>query len=292
MTATLRVNPNVAAVGNESAVQTGGSFPVAASVQVGRGQFPTAAPATGYASLNDGTVPNQIGIGVGDPSFYSDIATVAGQQTVRVWQGETHGMVASTETNDSLTAADIGTPFFIANENTPGKLSNLSGSNRSLGGLVLGMFAGFPIIWAGVVAWLVARATLITNGFAHAWFAIADAAASDTIAERAIPRSRVHGLITAIQFTGAAVTGDNTDYAVITISKRDGAGGGAVSLGVYDTRITGNSTITAFTPASFTLSVVAGALSLLETDIVTITVTKGNAGKVLTGSILVNGKAI
>ena len=42
--------------------------------------------------------------------------------------------------------------------------------------------------------------------------------------------------------------------------------------------------VTAFVPASFTLSVVAGALYLLETDIVTITTVKGGAGKVITGT--------
>ena len=45
-------------------------------------------------------------------------------------------------------------------------------------------------------------------------------------------------------------------------------------------------------PKAWTLSVVAGALNLLETDEVTIAIVKGGSGQVLTGRINITGKAI
>ena len=106
-------------------------------------------------------------------------------------------------------------------------------------------------------------------------------------AERAIPSSKIHGLVSAIQFVGAAVAADNTDYVTITVSKRDGAGGAAVVLGTYDSRAANQGAVTAFVPAAFSLSAVAGALNVLETDIITLTVAKGGAGKTLTGAFRV-----
>jgi hypothetical protein len=133
---------------------------------------------------------------------------------------------------------------------------------------------------------------LIADRFSLASTEIADAAASTAIAEKAIRRPKVKGTVTSIEFTGAAIAADNTDYVTVTVAKRDGAGGSPVTLGTYDSRAANNGAVTAFVPALFTLSVVAGALYLLETDIVTITTVKGGSGKVITGPVTVHGKAI
>lgn len=292
MPATAAVNASFKPIGNESSFQLGGEFPLAASSQAGRGQHVTAAPATGYASLNDGATPNQIGIGIANPSVLSDQSSVAGHALLRVFQGESHGMAMSSAANDGFTAADVGAPYFIADENTIGKLSNRLGNNRSLGGLVLGLFQGLPSLASGVVAWLIARATLITDAKLGAWHTLADAAANTTTAETAIHREKLHGVVTAVQFTGAAVAADNTDYVTITVAKRDGAGGGATTIATYDSRAANQGAVTAFVPASFSLSAVAGALNLLETDVVTITVDKGGSGKTLTGSVRLIQKVI
>jgi hypothetical protein len=162
-------------------------------------------------------------------------------------------------------------------------------------GLVFGITQeGTPRAWVGPQAQAVARGVLIANNYPLGQFGIADAAASTAVAERAIRRPKIKGTVTDVTFTGAAVTGDNTDYATITIAKRGlaDAYAAATTIATYDTRITGQSTITALTPTSLTLSVVAGALYLLETDILTIVTTKGGSGKVLTGEFLVNGKAL
>lgn len=269
--------------------------PLQADAQAGRGQYLTY-DASGNVGLNDGTVPGLVSAGVAYPEVRSDLSSIAGEARTIAWWGWGVAQKQSTIVNDFFTAADIAVPFFIADANTIGKKSNDSGDNRALGGLVFGLHGSgtdaAAVIWSGPVAQLLARSALATAFFSLASFAIADALASTAIAERTIPHAQLHGTVTSIVFNGAAVPADNTDYAIITIAKRDGAGGGAVTLGTYDTRITGNGAITVFVDAPFTLSVVAGALNLLETDIITITTTKGGAGQVLTGAIMVNGKVI
>lgn len=271
---------------------TGYTAPEAASAQGGMGQA-MYFDASGNVALNDGTVPGLVCAGVVYPDKITATSTIAGACQAMLYQGMGGGNAASTISLDSFTAADVMTPCFDAGNGVPGKLSNSGGSNRSILGIVFGLYDnGNPRYWAGPVASLLARWLLSANATALAGYSIADAAANTATAERAIRRPKIKGTVTDISFVGAAVAADATDYDTITISKRDGAGGAAVVLGTYSTATGSNGAITAFTRAPFTLSVVAGALYLLETDIVTITVAKAAAGKGLTGDILVNGKAI
>lgn len=290
MTATAAINGSAQFYGNP--LPTYLDEGLAANAQAGRAQFVTVSPSTGYAALNDGTVPDQIAAGAADVQNLTDTSTQAGKAVVRCSQRLLRGIPASTIANDGFDATSAGKPWYIASENAPGALSNYSGSNRTLGGLVLGVDdTGAPILWTGIVAQQVGRCVAMANATNAAHFAISDAAASTATAERIIPSAKVHGLVTAIQFIGAAVAADNTDYVTITIAKRDGSGGGAVTLGTYDSRAANQGGITAFTPAAFSLSAVAGALNLLETDVITLTVVKGGSGKTLTGAFRVICKA-
>jgi hypothetical protein len=291
------------ALGGDSAV-----YAHAAQV-AGFGQSVTL-DATGYASLASDAIPNQIAGGVANDSETSDTGTTDGGARIMVSWGTCEGRVGSTAAGDAFTIADMAVPFWYATaaqagSTCPGKLSHtgtLAGANlvnRSCGGLELGPDPRSPIggtfvprVWEGPVAQAVARGVMVAQAWGHAGTGVNDAAASTTTAEKAIRRPKVHGTTLDVTFTGAAVTASNTDYAIITISKRDGAGGGATVVATYDTRITGQGTVTAFTPALFLLSVVAGALDWLETDIATLTITKGGAGQQLIGEILVNGKVI
>src|SRR6266571_871420 len=214
--------------------------PLAANAQVGKGQFVTV-DSNGRGALNDGTVPNLVCIGQGDISELSDSSATAGAAFARVSQRWFYGNAMGTST-DAFTDSDIGVPFYIKDENTLGKLSNLSGSNRSLGGLVFGIKTqdGTPYAWTGVVAWLMARATLLTDNEAGLWQKVVDAAAGTATAESIIPRKAIHGLVTAIIITpAAALTADATNNATLTVRKRDGAGGAAVSLGTLVTDVAG-----------------------------------------------------
>ena len=281
-------------IGLTTQLPAGDTVPQQASSQAGQGQavFYNAA---GNVALNDGATPGLICAGVVFPDKLSPLSTIAGASDVMVHQGMGSGCPASTETNDSFTAADVCTVAFDAGEGVPGKLSNFGGDNRSILGIVFGVDErGYPRLWAGPQASALARSLLISQAFLHGSYQIADAAASTTTAERAIPRSSVHGVVTSVKFVGAAVAADNTDYVTITIAKRGSsdAYAAATTIATYDSRAANEGAIAALTPESFTLSVVAGALNLLEDDILTIVIAKGGSGKTLTGVVLVNGKAI
>jgi hypothetical protein len=245
-------------------------------------------PATGYASLADGTIPNQISGGVGDFADYSDTSTVAGAAAARLTDRMVSGLPASSISNDGFTDADFGVPFYFANENTPGKLSNSAGSNRSLGGLAFGLDlnnsgASTPILWTGPVAHLIARATLVTNALMGGWYAHpVDAMASTTTADKAMYRTQVHGVITGVRITTlGTLAADNTDYVGINVYKADGAGGTHVLVASYDSRAANQGALAAGVPKAFALSAVSGAINLLETDILTYEITKSGAGKIV-----------
>jgi len=276
----------------QSPIPTGWVSPLAASAQVGRGQL-TSFNASGNVVLNDGATPGLVSAGVGYPSPLSDVHATAGVACAMLsWSFGSHAP-ASTTSNDPFLATDIATPAWIKDENTIGKLSNSGGSNRSLAGLVFGLDeGGNPILWSGPIAHLLARAALVVANAPLASHTLSDAAANTATAERIVRRPRWHGTVTSVTFCGAAIAADNTDYVTVTIAKRDGAGGGATTIATYDSRAANEGAITAFTPKAFTLSAVAGAVDLLESDEVTITVVKGGSGKVLTGEVRVNGKVI
>jgi len=284
----------------------GGVPGMAASEQAGQGQL-LVYNSAGYVTVVTGAVPCLVAAGVANEKLTpgSPSNAVAGQSKVVVWTGYGGGAPASEENGDNFTIADTCTPAWGASSDALGKLSNLSGSNRPLMGLVFGLTpfvaqdsdgtsVGTPRAWVGPVAQAVARGVLMATDFPHAWFTITDAAASTATTERAIPRAKLHGLVTRIEFVGAAIAADNTDYVTITIAKRGlaDAYAAATTLGTYDSRAANNGAISAFTPAAFTLSVVAHALELLETDVVTIAVVKGGSGKQLIGEFLVDGKVI
>jgi hypothetical protein len=261
--------------------------PLAANAQVGRGQFVTVSRSTGYAALNDGTAPNQICVGQGFPSELSDTATAAGNAYVRVHGSFFSGLVASTVTNDSFTDADYCTPFYIADENTPGKLSNHSGSNRSLGGLVFGLDAfSRPVLFSGAIAWLLARSAAQLDSTLGGWAKLAADTATGDIAAHTMVRNPVHGTISAIKITSSGtITASNSDYKEINVYKTDGANGTAVLVGSYNSTVgttTGVGSLAANTPKAFLLSTVAGALDLLETDTLYCTVTHhGSSGVIV-----------
>jgi hypothetical protein len=285
---TAQVNAGIRFVSEKQAIPGYFTRFLGAAAQVGRGQFVTVAPATGYASLADGTVPLQISGGIGDFSELSDTSATAGLAMARLSDRMVSGLLASTSSNDGFTDADFGVPFYCKDENTRGKLSNLAGSNRSLGGLVFGLAiedgaSPTPLLWTGPVAHLLARATLITQAFVGGWFAhVVDAMASTTTAEKTMYRAPVHGVVTAVRITSmGTIAADNTDYVTINVYKADGAAGTHVLVASWDSRAANQNGMAAGIPESFALSAVAGAINLLETDILTYEVTKGGAGKIV-----------
>lgn len=273
--------------GGDHAIPHALPTPIAANVSVYRNWLMGVPYGSANAVAQAAGVTDLVSLGFADRDNVADSTAGASHMIAR--QSFVSGFPSSTETNDAILASDIAVPCYAVDNQTVGKLSNFGGTNRSLLGLALGVDAdnNTAIIYPGPIGWLLGKLAIMSGAANVAEYAIADAAASDAIAERVIPSSKLHGLITAIQFTGAAVAANNTDYVTITVSKRDGAGGGAVVLGTYDSRAANQGAVTAFVPAAFSLSAVAGALNVLETDVITLTVAKGGAGKTLTGAIRV-----
>jgi hypothetical protein len=251
--------------------------------------------AAGNVALNDGASPALVCAGViVDRSVTGD--SVAGVTAAMVHRGTGDGQASSTIANDAFLAADVLAVAYDAGNGVPGKLSNYSGSNRSIMGLCLGLDAkGAPIIWAGPEASLAARSLLLVSTKVLGWYAHpVDGAANTATAEKSIAREPVHATITAIKFTTlGTLAADPTDYAVINVYKADGLGGTHVLVGSYDTRAANQGAIAAGVPAVFSLSAVAGALNLLETDVLSYEVTKAASGKIVpVGVLTVIGKVI
>ncbi len=299
MTATAASTNGWRPEGTDTQLPAGANPGLAANEEAGLGQNMTY-DASGNAVLNDGTVPCVVAAGVAFPAKLSPSSPVAGAAQVQLWCGYGGGNPSSTISGDNFTDADVCTPAWGASENALGKLSNHDGDNRPLMGLVLGLSpfssssaAASPRAWVGPVAQAVARGVMMANAYPFLEFNIADAAASTAISERVIGFAKVHGLVTSVQFSGAAVAADNSDYATITIAKRSSADdyAAATTVAEYDTRAANEGAITAWVPADFDLEAAAN-LQFLEDDIITITTAKGGSGKAITGTILVNGKAI
>ena len=294
MTATAANTNGLAQIcGAQSPLPPSLRLPLQASAQVGRGQNCTI-DSNGNAGLNDGTVPGLISAGFAFPEVLSDTNAATAAAAAAFYQGAASGAPASTTAGDSFLAGDWGVPFWIADENTAGKLSNSGGNNRSLGGLVLGLDPlGTPRLLSGPVFQAIARGVLLANSKTGGWWQIADAAATSTAAETAIHREQLHGQVTAVQFIPTGnIAADATNIATLVVAKRNGAGGGAVTMATFSTLNTSNGAMTAFTPAAFTLATAAGALNVLETDVLTLTETKGGSGQQLNGTLRVVQKVI
>lgn len=300
MVATAQLNGGITFVSDHNPIPAVLARPLVASAQVGKGQFATVSPTTGLASLNDGTVAGQLAAGMGDVVELTDLSAVSGASYARLSQRFFFGVPASTLSNDGFTDADWCVPFYIANENTPGKLSSYAGVSRTLGGLVFGLAQGgngaiTPLLWGGPIAQLIARSLLVTQAKVGAWAHHAvDATAATTTAEKTMAREPVHGVVTGIDFESlGTIAADPTDYVTINVYKADGAGGTHVLVGSYDSRAAAQGALAAGVPKAFLLSVVAGALNVLETDIFSYEVLKAASGKIVpVGTLRVVQKAI
>jgi len=303
----IQINGGLVPIG-ETAAPAGLSFPLAANAQAAGLQYVLLDPSTGLASLADDATPHQIAGGFVDPDQLSNTDSGTGTATVRTSQRWAVATTPSTIANDGFTAADVGTPWFVADGNTAGKLSHTGTTfastlkNRSVGGLVIGLLKyGSTAIrhWGGPVAQAVARGVMLAN--AHIAGSVAypvDGGAtadvgSTSVATAAIlmPRTKVHGIITSIEIIpSAALSATSGNDRTITIWKIDTLGvNAAVSVGTFTT----TTALVAQTAATFTLSAVAGALHMLETDILGYSTVHASSGAIIPQSaIRANMKAI
>lgn len=276
---------------DHNALPWGLLYPLAANVAPFRNWFLGFNAAGNMVAMAAGTT-GLVSAGFADRDQTS--STLAGEAKMLVRQQFVSGFPNSTAVGDAILVSDIAIPAWAVDNQTVGKLSNQGGSNRSLLGLAFGLDpdSDTPILYTGPIAWLLARASLVADAKDFAWLDYREALAADTLAEVVIPSEKLHGTITAVQFTGAAIAADAVDFITVTIAKRVLADAYAAptTIATYDSRAVNNGAVTAFTPANFTLSAVAGALNALETDVYTITVAKGGAGKLISGAFRVIGK--
>lgn len=301
----VEINGSVAPIGEEGEVPSGFEFPLALSAQAGKLQILTLDPSTGNAVAADDSTPHQIAAGMVFPDEVTTTdASNAGNAVARTtWRSFVHN-TPSTIANDGFSAADVGVPWWIADTETPGKLSHtgtLAGANlknRSLGGLVFGLVRkGSTAIraWGGPLAQAIARAVHAVNHFPGGSLAKAvDAGDATDIGETLLDGcANVHGPIAAVYFdvTGTTLAASGTsNYKTMNIYKRDGAGGGTTLVATVDTQTTA---FTQWTTVAFTLSAVAGANALLEGDILTFSQAHtGSGASIPAGKIRVIRKVI
>jgi hypothetical protein len=259
--------------------------PLAANAQVGKGQFVTVSPSTGYAALNDGSVADQIAGGNGDVAELSDTSATAAAAYARLGMRWASGLADSTVANDGFTDADFGVPFWIASENTLGKLSHTGADgtlvNRSLGGLVFGKDKAqnnTSVFWTGPVAWQLARAAHFNSNVKIAGDVFA-LTGNTTRAETTMPRhARVHGKVVAIRvMADAGFTSSDTQYWTVLVQKRTNTTPGTPVTLTSTTFKTvsggGTGDLTAFKYLDLALSGTDAALDFLEDDSFTITLT-------------------
>ncbi len=263
-----------------------------ASSQVGRGQF-TSIDSSGYAKLADGTVGFLLPGGIGYPSFVSTSNPTAGLSAVDLYCGIVEGLVQSTINGDGFTDADVCVPFWIADENTPGRLPiDGSGHDRSIGGIVLGMQQGSttqPRLMSGPVAGLLGLLahSLAKADLGHIAYAV-DGSASTDIASSGnpfiIPRTPVRAKITSIEIVPSAdLSATAGNDATITVVKVDTLGVAAdVSVGTFTT----TTALTRRKKTAFTLTATAADLLLKTTDVLAYYRTHASAGAVIPQSAI------
>lgn len=239
-----------------------------------------AAGVTGLVSL--GFAERDEAAGTSD----SDAHIVTRQQFVS-------GFPNSTGSGDAILDTDYAVACWAVDNQTIGRKTNLSSVNRSLLGLAFGIDpdSNTPIFYPGPIGWTLGRAAHMgDNAPGGALYKVVDAGAgTDTVnglAEALVPRPRLHGTVAAVEFavegTTLAASG-NTDFTTLTLYKRDGAGGSAVAVASITTKTIA---FTQWTTVSFTLSAVAGAIDLLETDLLTLVKTHGSSGAVVPAGAL------
>ncbi len=236
----------------------------------------------------------------------SSSSSVAGKARALVSWGCAGGRPGSTVANDAFSLASIGVPAFCAGGGTAGALSHTGTTaganlkNRSLVGLCLGLDpdspsggTARPYLWDGPIARCVAKGVMVAKRYVGGTLTkVIDAGAGtdsvNAVAEDVLDGcSPHHGKVGAVRFVvkGTTLAAAPTDYSTLILWRRPAAGGVAVSVATADTQ----TAWTQFETVTFTLSVVAGALDKLETDIFTLTKTHaGNGAVVPAGKLVVD----
>jgi hypothetical protein len=294
MTATARRNGGIKFLSDHNAFPAALFRPLVASAQIGKGQFATVEQTYGRAKLNDGTTPYEVAAGIGDGSEMSDTSATAGLAEARLTHRFVTGLPSSTVASDGFTDADFCVPCWLADENTPGKLSHTGAdatlANRPLLGLVFGADRIYgtatPVVWSSPIAWAVARGVLMAEGSVVASSQFTCGANTTHTESTMTRRNSCHGQVSQVRVTcDEGFTGHDTQYWTILVQKRTSTTPGTPVTVATATLKTvsggGIGTITAFKYLAVTLGT-GTALDVIEDDVFTVTVTSAGTSIAMT----------
>ncbi len=183
---------------------------------------------------------------------------------------------------DAIAQANVGSVCYLADDQTVALTSN-SGA-RSAAGQILGLGLDSSGVWVSVGLGAFELLNLAALKQAQYLKVAADGAAGTATSETAFNRvSRTGTIVGAWYAPSAALTGDATNNATLTLAKRDGAGGGSSSVAaITTTAVAGN--WTAFVPVSLgTLS----NTSVAAGNVLTFAISKGGTGVVVPAGTLI-----
>lgn len=305
MTAVSNKATGWARIGTQSAIPPGDDRNLQANTA-------TTAPAGGQAvyfdgsanvALDDGTHAGLLAAGVCDDKE-APVSSIAAANSIRVWQGFISLPLNGTSSN-AILSTSIGVAAFDAGNGVPGVLSNDGTNDRPFMGLSMGLDElGYPVLWVGPIASIVARAAhSATNDSGGLYAYEVDASASTDQGSLSgsalatigfvIPRPKRREIITSIEIIPSAALSASglTDYRRIKIWKVDTTGSVAIaSSPLVGTFTTETQALVAGQPTAFTLGT---ALTLRETDILVGTSVHANSGAVVPQSaIRANAKVL
>lgn len=181
---------------------------------------------------------------------------------------------------DAIAQANVGSVCYLADDQTVALTSNAGA--RSAAGQILGLDSSGVWVSVGLGAFELLNLAALKQ--AQYLKVAADGAASTATTETAFNRvSRTGTIVGAWYAPSAALTGDASNNATLTLAKRDGAGGGSSSVAaITTTAVAGN--WTAFVPVSLgTLS----NTSVAAGNVLTFAISKGGTGVVVPAGTLI-----
>jgi hypothetical protein len=228
-----------------------------------------AAPATAALGL----------VAVGKALTTADNSTGAdGDQSIEIQVGVFR--FENSSAGDAIAQANVGSYCFLVDDQTVALTSNAGA--RSMAGQVVQIDASG--VWVLVGLSNVELLNVAALKQAQYIKVAADGAAATATTETAFNRVSRTGTIVGAWFAPlAALTGDATNNATLTLAKRDGAGGGASTVAaITTTAVAGN--WTAFVPVSLgTLS----NTSVAAGNVLTFAIAKGGTGVVVPAGTLI-----
>lgn len=252
------------------------------AVSAGRGQFLTL-NASGQAGINGGGYV--LGAGIAYPAIVSD----ADGSPIAIWAGTETGMVQSAGVGDGFTDADMMVPFWIADAQTPARLSVVAGVDRAIGGFVMGMAPGSttqPRLVTGPIASVIGLGIhAIANEVAGSVAYAVDASAATDLATSAnpfiLPRKPYRGIITAGDvIPSAALAATSGNDAIVTFVKVDTTGTIALASSPTVATFTTTTALVAGVKASMVLGTLA-ARKMRTTDVIGYYRTHNGTGAVI-----------